>query len=234
MPEVKDLPPTIKTKEEFIKAIKAFSPTGKGICLDKLDTGVQCGNDPTDTTPIINGDWQCNSGRCKDNKCVNPDSLLGLNKGPCIIQQDCTSGLWCDFSGGQGVCRIAKKINLETCSKDSECGTPGEAFCNRATEKCVRTLATNNPCSYDRQCSSLWCKESLCKANVYSENQLTYFIQKPEDFYKSQSSFDVRKWISEMFYFIILSIIIGIVLPLINFLLLSRAAKDISGFIGGE
>jgi hypothetical protein len=224
---------TIKTSDDFAKVVKDISPGAKGICLGKLADGEACGMESE-----VNGDWQCESKRCVNNKCAIASSLIEENNGPCKGDSDCAGDLWCDVSAGAGTCRKQKSVNsqTETCSRDAECGSPGYAFCDKGgSDRCLPTLIKGGQCARNEQCGSLWCgSKGTCESVKDNENQLVYLIQKPEYFHQAEMGFDFVKSIGNAVNFIALSITLGLILPLINFMLLSRAAKDISGFLGGE
>jgi len=218
-----------------------------GPCVNKKNVGESCGLVLAAEDYGLNGDWQCSSGRCVDGKCANESTLKGTG-GTCLSDKDCNIGLWCDVpaSAGSaltGTCKEAKTIYsqqtnpikpetpIDKCSRDSQCGVPGEAYCSGAY--CEIALGLNTACNSNEQCQSLLCVNHGCAAVKISGEEFLYETQT-----RTKSNFlgaiSITKKLSDLTSFFVLSVLAGFVVPLINFIILSRAIRDLSGFLGGE
>lgn len=199
------------------------------LCSTSLPSGAAC-------DPSI-GDWQCASNRCVGGKCADP-ATLGAEGTECANDKDCGAPLWCDdlaFSPP----RCAKPLELgETCMRDYMCGIPGSAFCN-ATFSCQKALGTGAACDEDIECASGRCDgippNTKCVAAKYDARQMSIEVGKAGTTDANiASKFSISEIVSKPIEIFTIALIGGVFLPLINFLLLSRAVKDFSAFFGAE
>jgi hypothetical protein len=224
----------------------AVNPSMHGnMCYPVLSAGEKCDDEI--------GDWQCGSGRCvkkeivaaggssTDKVCANVDQLR-VEPEDCLTDSDCTIQLWCKIpeSGHRGKC--TKSLDTDAaCTRHGQCGMPGMAFCDPITRSCKKALPTVASCNDNIECASLYCdrpadsNEKQCLEVKADYRQLAVDIGKT-----TPSSGNLLAKISPITALnkitqpVIIALFGGVILPLINFMLLSRTMKDLSGFFGAE
>lgn len=199
------------------------------LCSTSLSTDAAC--DPSF------GDWQCSSSRCINSKCADP-AALGDIGAACTNDKDCRAPFWCDNLAFASP-RCAKPLELDgVCVRDYMCGIAGSAFCND-THACRKTKDVGMPCRRDEECGSLNCigvaPNKKCGAAKYDQRQVVIEIGKAGIAGGSiASKISLFDTIFKPIESLTIALVGGVFLPLLNYLLLSRAVKDFSAFFGAE
>jgi len=210
------------------------------------------------------GDWQCISGRCIEpsatessnyNIIVTPSTyvatskvcadtrFLGVEDADCTSDGDCLPSLWCKGSetieGFKGKCSKQSELG-KPCLHNNQCGMPGQAFCNTSS-KCQVPKTIGDNCSENIECASLYCESTAgisgktCKEVKSDYRQLAIDIGKSSTGSENLfSKISPLKILGKIVQPVIIALFGGVLLPLINFMLLTRAVKDTSGFFGAE
>jgi hypothetical protein len=197
-------------------------------CDTSLAIGEECDQ--------IIGNWQCASGRCINGKCADAASLKDVGE-QCMHDNDCKSPLWCDDSNPSNPhCSNPLPIG-EICFKDTMCGAPGDMFCN-STHYCQQAKLVGEECEKDEECGTLRCVGTApykkCEAAKFDQRQITIEIGKTATGGNVVNKFSIWKILYIPIQYITLALVAAVFLPLLNFLLLSRAVKDFSSFFGAE
>ena len=220
----------------------AVNPNIHGkICYPVLSAGQKCDSEI--------GDWQCGSGRC-----IEPNTLgagdtssgkvcadvanLRTEGMDCLNDSECMSQLWCNMSGHRGECTAGLDTGAQ-CSSNSQCGMPGISFCQ--TGRCQMAKTLGEDCAANIECASLYCGATQDSPGNKCLEVKTDFRQLAVDVGKANpgtenffSKISPLKALSSITQPVIISLFGGVILPLINIMLLSRAMKDLSGFFGAE
>jgi hypothetical protein len=217
------------------KVCKKFTNIQEWACAPPLVAGESC-----DKTI---GDWQCASGKCIQNR-TNPSNWICADTASlktegqlCSSDKECVPPLWCNAPSASSKCLkpLADISNNPPCSSDSVCGAPGSAYCDKSNQ-CQSTNMVGETCTENKECGSLYCLSGNCTEVKTDQNQVAFDIAKagtqggPGIFEKINPSTVVRSILDPL----MIAIIGGIALPLVNYMLLSRAVKDFSGFFGAE
>lgn len=196
------------------------------VCGPFLKPGEKCGYN--DNVP---GDWQCLSGRCGNGVCLDPKTLVGVG-GKCTTTTNCNAGLWCNGE----ICAAAKKTG-DACTDDSECGMRWTNTC--VDGKCSGTKGVNEACTRDAECSSLVCsgtapQKKCIAAKIETGSMFVELAAAAKSPIPLILGISIVSMIPKISFYFSISFIAGFFLPFINLLLLSKAIRDISGFLGAE
>jgi len=215
------------------------------LCYPGLSAGKKCDN--------VIGDWQCYSGRCveptlvaaggsqTDKVCADGD-LLRVEDEDCLNDSDCIMQLWCKIpeSGHRGKCTKSLATDA-TCTRHAQCGIPGMAFCDPIIGACKIALPIDAQCSENIECATKYCDRPAGSSDKQCMEVKVDYKQLAVDVAKTTpSSSNLLAKISPITALnkitqpTIIALFGGVILPLINFMLLSRAMKDLSGFFGAE
>jgi len=223
----------------------AVNPSMNGkLCYPVLSAGEKCDEEI--------GDWQCGSGRCTepfvatggsstDKTCMDVDQLRIEDK-DCLSDSECTIQLWCKIPESDYKGKCTKSLATDaTCTRHAQCGIPGIAFCDPIIEACKKALPTEAPCNDNIECASLYCDRPVGSSDKQCLEVKADYRQLAVDVGKTTpSSSNLLAKISPITALnkitqpVIIALFGGVILPLINFMLLSRTMKDLSGFFGAE
>lgn len=207
------------------------------LCQNSLPTGTECGSARGEAQDAAIGDLQCMSNRCVKGKCADPASLKG-ESAACSKDKECIAPLWCDLSGAPPQCAQPLRIG-SACGRDAMCGAPDVAFCS-PSKVCEGTKAVGDACNDNRECGSLYCSgvppNKVCISPKYDLRQIAITVGEAGVSGGSNlpNQLSISNALARMVEIMTIGIVGGIVLPLINYLLLSRAVRDFSAFFGAE
>lgn len=169
--------------------------------------------------------WQCASLRCEGGRCIES---VGYGGG-CDRSTQCALGYMCHYN----FCVAANKVG-EVCTEDRDCTTH---FCNETT--CAVPREVGAVCSRDADCASRWCRLGRCAPTIMTEGDLK--LAKVLSAAAGANMIERVRWpwpagVIQSLLIIpaVVTFIVGILLPAINFYLVARAAAALSAFFGAE
>jgi hypothetical protein len=220
-----------------VECLSKVCDTTKHLCQNSLPTGADCGSARGEAQDALIGDLQCMSNRCVKGKCADPAVLLG-DGAPCSKDKECEAPLWCDLSNTPKQCAQPLKTG-SSCGRDAMCGASNRAFCN-SSRVCAGSKAVGDSCEDNRECASLYCSgvppNKACVSPKYDLRQIAINVGEAgiSGGGSLPAQLSISRVLSRMVEIMTIGIVGGIVLPLINYLLLSRAVRDFSAFFGSE
>ena len=216
-------------------------------CVPLKTTGESC-----------EADDQCQSGYCIQTASGKNCSACGTEGSS---ELPCCEGFVKNPATGK--CELAKK-NGESCTENKECisgictespiiystlsaGTEINLNQNDGGKICVPKKSNGDACSVWTECVSRFCTgvapNKACNSTIMTEDDTNYLIASAYSSYTGSVSSqlqilefvgDIKTYVKKTIDWAVVSLIAGILLPILNLTVISKGMKDLSGALGSE